>query len=1144
MFLLYLVLSISIIFPAQTAAFSATITGQNGIPGIRAGIDETNVEVEAEGQVSIFTNYGESFPMSCSGENQTYICTHTFPVNTLPAGEHTLTLTQDQGNPTTIYPTFLVDATPPEIISYTLTPTIGGLDLNIVAEDDGLTPETCAGISSLSISTQSETIYNKDFPERPCELAETIFVPLSGISGDIIFFLSLTDSIGQSTTISTDSLKIDYKDPEFISMGVYLGNETVTKIAATPVIVPYVTVRVRLQEDNLTKLKGDLSQFNANPSLSYQYKDLEGDCTSAAGIVICDFSGIQLNPSSSTVEVPLEATDGSGNIKQTNMSITFTVVQDKGEIVYFNPLEEHCDGTDCYVKEGVNKFKISVQPGAGEIVSQFITMAVSEVSNIQTIRPSVCNSTAGGVVDCYAYVPVIVESSGTTGRIVFTNPTADATGNSLFGITESRVILDDESPWNTTKLNFSDSCAIAGEPSTFNVKVLENASSKVKIYADTINVTGTGYFENWCGETADKEFDCSLTLDNFVTYPVTEEITVIVEDLAGNQLKIPYNLTVCEAETIVAPETISRISTSTNQVIDRHIATQLPLRVYLPLTFSVQSGVSNEMQILDIEHDGCMDTIYRAISEDPYFIGEQTFLESQGTSTSRKGAILVVPIGEQAISEDSIEIKCNISIYERVGNVRYLNPEFQEVKVDVTANNLPIEIGAAIGQDLNKLEEEINNLEEEIVKREKWNGYLEFICGVADTLGRVNQAAAIIESAGYVISLVAEAWGSGDKVWKVFCNPMEQVIKLIKKFFPIGDAGSSPVSVVKMFIKTGCLIYRCGLCTVEGQMAAVSMTLSIGDALIGNDGVNSEGQSEDSDQTSQEFVEDRDAALDFIVDQNVADRDIQQAVVDNMVDEGPPNVADYPDNPTAYVDDTAIYYSDLANERQILADRNTEVRVAETTRSEYQQSPEYIRYVQGDNPNLLSAKDDFRNKFNDQGQSDNWIINPFENKQAAKDCLCLPGVIYALNKEKQLKCKKYNCIKQAAGAGLAVTECERSYDVSYCLYVDGAIYEKYSYFGAWWRGLVDTIIKDPIKSTRMVLCPKDYLPSFVGDFGFGSNVGAKKCDSLATGWRDVFCGLTGAYLHLREMDSLWSDPFGGMPTEPDGTDYCGEAGLT
>ena len=203
------------------------------------------------------------------------------------------------------------------------------------------------------------------------------------------------------------------------------------------------------------------------------------------------------------------------------------------------------------------------------------------------------------------------------------------------------------------------------------------------------------------------------------------------------------------------------------------------------------------------------------------------------------------------------------------------------------------------------------------------------------------------------------------------------------------------------------------------------------------------------------------------------------------------------------------------------------------------QTDEYLKHSQGVNVNLQHAKDDFKNKFDDAGKSDNWIIDPFKNKQAAKDCLCLPGLIYAMNKEKQLKCKKYNCIKESANAGLSVAECERSYDVSYCLYVGGALYKKYSKFGAWWRGLVDTIIKDPIKSTRMVLCYEDYIPSYITKAAQRGS-----CKSLVgTGWREVFCGITGAYLHVREMDSLWSNPFSKMPLEPEGTDYCAEAGF-
>ncbi len=427
------------------------------------------------------------------------------------------------------------------------------------------------------------------------------------------------------------------------------------------------------------------------------------------------------------------------------------------------------------------------------------------------------------------------------------------------------------------------------------------------------------------------------------------------------------------------------------------------------------------------------------------------------------------------IAEDEAEINCTINIYETIKNTRYTKPEKQTLQISISTYNNPLgTVDQATTKQLKTIKDEIKGLQTDIDKRMKLHQTFKNICWLSDTLGKVSEALAIVQSAVYVVSLVLEIWGVGDELWTPVCEAITGGFFKAKKKLHRDTFLTDAKSTVKQFLKAGCTIYHCGFCTVDGLMTVASLTIQTGkDFGIGNKKETSTTKSSESDKSS---------------DANSASEPNQQSNKDFVFE----------------LPDTGMWNDGMKSKKIIIP------------------APE------PDKPSL------FVKKFKNEGTSD-WIIDPYKSKTYAGICLCNSGMIYALNKERQLKCREYKCIQTAAQEGLPIYNCQKDYAIGSCLYVEGAISKK-TLLRQLWDGIKNSLLKDPIKATRMVLCIGDYIP-LKSLSKFSSK---QKCDKLATGFFPVFCSLTDAYMHLRSIKNLINNPFGskGDLLAPDGEDYC------
>ena len=125
-------------------------------------------------------------------------------------------------------------------------------------------------------------------------------------------------------------------------------------------------------------------------------------------------------------------------------------------------------------------------------------------------------------------------------------------------------------------------------------------------------------------------------------------------------------------------------------------------------------------------------------------------------------------------------------------------------------------------------------------------------------------------------------------------------------------------------------------------------------------------------------------------------------------------------------------------------------------------------------------------------------MNPRENLIVATAFVCLPGIIFGLDKYRQIKCLYADCLQNAVGReGLPITACEDQKSYATCKYVTGEIFALIP-FTAWldhFLGLVKGALSNPFEALGAVasyfcggVCPttnaKLRLADYIGCEGF------------------------------------------------------------
>lgn len=802
-----------------SAASTIEITGESGLTGIRAMDDITKVHGTSDAMLSIVRE-DRDYVMDCQETPEGgRVCDHTFAKSTLEAGEYSLKFKPIEPEGPEFLGKFIVDGMPPSISGLELKQEDDLLRIKFTLTDRSSQDiDDCSGVKSISITTESNSIFTDVITEpNKCSYTRDFTITPPRISGDINFSIVIDDYVGGRTTTSYQALDLDFKSPEILDdVSIMNGDTLLGIIAVNPVQVPIADVHFKIKDDDLETVFADVTALSRRDSLKALDSKRTANCVLEDAWWSCVVEKVEINPGSDRASINITATDTKGHESQKSLLLIFEVQTDASEIIYFGKSEDYCLDGVCYFKKGLNKVHLHIT-SQKELDPMLITISGSETSPAGPLNPELCNET-GSYYDCVLNLPVeenTIPSQQET-KVPLQHPSLDAFGLQLKGISLMKIKTDYELPEAQTDLNFSIDCPIVGEKAYFRVNVTDD-SPVVRIKTRPQKITSKDYFVTAC-KNQGSVFECELEINGFVSYAQEEELEVIVEDIAGNELKFTHTVQVCQAEGDYPPETIGSIDASTKQQVDRRTMSFMTIKTYLPLDINFKNSAT---EIYDLDTNGCVGTT--GLAGRPYFINKFS-----------KQPVLVVPIGggNQLFQDSSdVIINCTIKVYEKRGTTRYTQPEEEPLLIKLSTFNQELNtVDDATNKKLNDLKDQIQELDVSIEKMNKYLKVLDGICTATETFNKVFSTMAAVKTTIYGVAVGLEvSVGGGQSLWDAVTPIFDFVEKTRNTVWPIGkmgdwiNLGDKAKVGVDNVMKLGCLIYNCGQCSVEGIMQGVNI---------------------------------------------------------------------------------------------------------------------------------------------------------------------------------------------------------------------------------------------------------------------------------------------------------------------------------
>ncbi len=1130
LFMIYLIVTLAFFSSFVYARLDSTISGSQEI---RRFVSEENdhiiLKVWASSAVSFELENQDLVELPCTIDEETgeFYCEYIFD-NTLPHGTYTFTLVQEDGIPSRIDGLLLyVDGRPPQILvndEQAIVKNGDTISISYGLEEQSVESD-CPGILRAEIYANDVLVHTETFGEEDCEVEKTAIFSLNDTEENVTFSISAFDRIFNMQESVIGTVFIDTKPPRIRDGFSIMNGDQEMNVVSTAARAPYtVDVVVEIEEASMPQVTGDLTEINTEPGRRTEYMAKEAVCIDKTAYWECHFPNTILDPSSGTITIRISAEDSQNNQEHKDITMIFDEVNRAGDIVFYGPKEEHCGEEDCYVKRGPNTIVMKIEDVGATFYDKHIRMMTPDMQ--EAVMPYLCNIT-GTEWECLAtlsFGPAFVD--GQAAALMLQSPSTDDQGNTLRGMIESQVIFDGTPPSNEMlpEASYPEGSQLTGDlvcprnPQALklNVAVFEETSPAVKIFAKTTNISSTSFHENDCREIAPHIFDCTLEIGNFVSYATDADLDVIIEDLAGNKLHLPYAIEVCEADLDTIPNYINGFTIPNfNEIvpIDKRIATFISFPVFLELQPNI---ASTNVQIVDVNAVSCIGTEHLSASDDARILNPLDLRGPFGDLTP--SGILRVPIQARTANNvaepfpDEIPINCSISFTMRVGNRVLTTPEIESIVLPnaqyqgIPTDDTTVELGVideSIQSVINKEKERERDLRN---KREFWErieAWAARICGIAKLIGEANAVIQTMKAAiyGILAALSITGWGlsAAKSIWEYVGPALGGVHSIVQTFiWPPGDivsnsaaylgaqvappynkARGGPIlgpTVIGMGVKNLCQFWSChiydGSATLGGFMQGASTQL--GTHLSDTYPWGSEGAIKKYDDYIEESKEDfkRNAEKKAEREHEEREKKYQEAYEENLketneqLDQELGDIQEEWDvrkeqmeriiqafgrDPSHGFESRYDAYVEKSQQRvtrhaEITRERLLEQRDRDIAESQQEAQREVTFAVETDEYIIAESNELLGSPFDYSG----WIIDPYRSKHM--DGMCIPAVIYNLEKERQITCMYIKCLEHHAEAGLPTELCKEQHDELQCLYVEGAMWRKFG--ESWYKYLM------------------------------------------------------------------------------------------
>jgi hypothetical protein len=481
------------------------------------------------------------------------------------------------------------------------------------------------------------------------------------------------------------------------------------------------------------------------------------------------------------------ATDTEGN--EEVYSPTYTLTKDETAPTIIQMYNEE-GGDELYLKDGTNSVYADFDPtgSAFSLGNAYLTFSLA---NLNKMDATSCWEN-GAYWSCVWNFSM--SYSGTSSSTLYIDAEDDA-GNTMEQY-DTEIQIDSEEP-EIISMTRSLDCPTGSDSLIIEINATDDSDELyATFYGEDVRTSNDPITEE-CSEIMDGMFTCFITVNDLVSYSEDEDVTIEISDLAGNIADDELDISVCELEQTGTPNLVTMYMEDVSP-IDKLTLSYIDYPLYLPLTFSMTSGAHIVSKTASCE-DASM-----------YFIDQSE------TSTI---AILTIPKQVVANGTYSLREDCTISMTMQYGDNVYMNPEIENVSIDVELYGTPLgSIEESIAQKIEWQKMGIADKQKKIDGWVKANQILGILCNLGQLLAKLDAVlggvrliltaiAAIVYEAAYVppASFVATPVYEGIVAYETFANGYHAFIS--EYVWPPG-----PFVDWGIIMKWICIVYTGKLC--------------------------------------------------------------------------------------------------------------------------------------------------------------------------------------------------------------------------------------------------------------------------------------------------------------------------------------------
>ena len=1029
------------------------------------------------------------------------------------------------------------------------------VDVKIVIDDSGIAAagSVFANFSRFDI-TQSVDQTNKEAGCVRKGWEKRYICTFSGVKLNLdttspAFLVRVTDLAGNTVNESMTASFSEHTGATIGSAKVYRTGtrDEILTISTQSSLTRNVDVVAELSDKvKVTEVTGDFKELDKAGGQT----DVASTCaesydpTSEMYNYNCTFAGVKLNPKDGNPKIKIKASDELGKVVEQEISLSFNVVNDAGTVSEVGPEKFRCNGGVCYVKAGLNNITALITTSSSYNDSKVYIQGAKATCRMETAWA--CQANAN------------FKASDT--KIIVTG--TDDLGNPLTG--EGDIVVDDKPPELKGKINTTHKCPTAADTDfQITLNATEDKSPVVIIKADVSEISTDNESKNSCAEvgmnSSKKMWQCALPVVNIEDKEINTKLNVVVEDLAGNQLVNPVNISICiDVEEV--PDLIDRITTRGQlPKVDRRVASKITVK--LPLGLGIRRK-ENNVEIIERSTVDCSNT--------PGIKGSAHMMNDNSLKP-----ILVLPLeySSKWDKDDKVHVNCTQEFKIKHGNKLYRRyPEVEAITFELEVYNQPLgTITDNYQRIIKEKKDRLSELDDQINKWNKIDSTLGWVCDFAEKLSNVNSIVQSAKSVIYAALAVLVAISAGiftpiaDAIWPPLQKAAGGLDNIVQMFiWPVGwvPTGGNTFGLI---VKGTCAIYTC-------KFYDFSTYLDIGMSIAAHkvqEAQKREAAEEAEEEFKKKFEEEAEAYMkkqsedlekDLLEDLQAIEKDLdgERTYTDvQKVDviEGeyvePTLIAHYKvpgSTETFYhiLDGSNIRISQFVAISKTLSNPQLTDMASEQM---YEGFNLFLTSARGSSlsfsseykPNTLALDHAMEEFVRSSGGT--WIVNPY--KSTHYDDLCIPAILFNDQKEKYLTCRYVECMKGMGTQSGAIEACDFEYQLGTCLYLDSA---QYRLQPSVWKSISEGVISAMLNSLVGVGVTVFYL------FGVPNAAGPPGCinyqfpggdlpdiEFITGGLHSAVCGTMGTLLAANELDEFFDNKFrfkDTSPTDLPGPDFC------